>query len=803
MSKSEIVSITHQRMEQAGILEGSLDSRTRAGWPDWARAHFQQCNKCRALLIAEQALLQAGRAVSRLMADTSPLRPPSMASLYERLARRHAPPVASLVGRMSPLPNFRSSPLELSRTTRGLRGWHPNARSLSVFAVHEANDPVLLKNVESRDPGVGFYLDYLPTQTTRVVAVATSEPMDWSFWSLWLGDHIRNGTLESAIRDSAPPQAHFAVLQIPRGFKPVHFKLQRDPLPEPLPEITAILRQAAMAGRHDNLSEAVSLYRKALDLSVSQADSTGRLKATAGIALALARLGYYSDVEQILEELIEDTTFDSTWGEWLCRLMASNALYTHDLETASFWLEQSHKTGLGTSEWARLLELQLALAQDSNVVIEDRPDDLGDDDPISSPRIFIEYLGICHLALQAKSQARLDKLIQATTRLGELPNSDCPDLVFFGALCDAAITGATGNPQEWPRITEQVCTVLTERGDNFLSTTDAYYLTQLSRMALEQGQMADAKRLFAMRFGLLDHRSMANRHLLGMAAAANGLLIMGPTAQDPIRRISLGVSQLKRQIQQARQELQSDGPWDAVRMLGTILFPEGRVPWGEILVGSDGILADAPLFAIAMASLGDKQGTPVIRELVGLRSVPSTTTRYLSENIVSLADAQGNLPSASAEVRPEEASLYLRGNAVVRSALHNLGPVGLLHLAVHTRRERGIPELLMADGPISPVELAGLKLEGSPVVLLSACTTGLGTTHKGFERSLAQALLQAGASSIIATRWPVVDHEMYTFVRSVIELWPFQAVPEVVAHVCRQLKQKGHPPRLWAAPVVY
>jgi hypothetical protein len=202
-----------------------------------------------------------------------------------------------------------------------------------------------------------------------------------------------------------------------------------------------------------------------------------------------------------------------------------------------------------------------------------------------------------------------------------------------------------------------------------------------------------------------------------------------------------------------------------------------------------------------MAPGGDS--LPALRELVGPRRAPPERAPGASSAIVSLADAQGDLPWAGREVEQGEAALWLRGKAVTRGRLRLPAPVGLLHLGLHAWREQGVPQLLFADGPMGPAEIAANPLPGAPLVLLAGCATGVSRTAAGVERSLADAFLRAGASAVIGTLWPVEDHEILPFVRAIVEAWPFSDVAEMVTSICVGLKRQGLSARCWAAPVVY
>ena len=92
------------------------------------------------------------------------------------------------------------------------------------------------------------------------------------------------------------------------------------------------------------------------------------------------------------------------------------------------------------------------------------------------------------------------------------------------------------------------------------------------------------------------------------------------------------------------------------------------------------------------------------------------------------------------------------------------------------------------------------------MVLLSGCATGRGSARQGIQRSLAQSFLEAGARTVIATRWPVEDEETHTFTRSLLRWWPFtdsNTTSVTVAMVSQHLRKAGSPARCWGAPSAY
>ncbi len=142
----------------------------------------------------------------------------------------------------------------------------------------------------------------------------------------------------------------------------------------------------------------------------------------------------------------------------------------------------------------------------------------------------------------------------------------------------------------------------------------------------------------------------------------------------------------------------------------------------------------------------------------------------------------------------------------------SLAEVGVLHLAAHARADEAFPDrsavFLTAgdrheDGWLQPNEIAALSLEGR-LVVLSACASAGGTVLAGEgPLSLARAFFAGGASTVVATRWPLRDDEaafvmtrFYTALREGLGAAPAlrRARREAIAH--------GLPADAWASFVV-
>ena len=189
------------------------------------------------------------------------------------------------------------------------------------------------------------------------------------------------------------------------------------------------------------------------------------------------------------------------------------------------------------------------------------------------------------------------------------------------------------------------------------------------------------------------------------------------------------------------------------------------------------IVSHESLQWLSFAALRDSSGNPLIERfslsyLPNASALPFLAARRSprSGRLLAMGDPDGSLPHAAAEARAV-AALYgtraLLGHEATETVLRKRSHgADLIHIATHSILDSARPlfsrlELAPSaedDGSFELHEVFGLDLAGTGLVVLSGCDTGRGSLKPGEELvGWSRAFLHAGASSVLATLWPIDD----------------------------------------------
>lgn len=131
------------------------------------------------------------------------------------------------------------------------------------------------------------------------------------------------------------------------------------------------------------------------------------------------------------------------------------------------------------------------------------------------------------------------------------------------------------------------------------------------------------------------------------------------------------------------------------------------------------------------------------------------------------------------------------------------GTVDLIHIATHGIADAENPLdgsfLALAGGRLTAREIGELRLTAGPLVVLSACDTGLGKDFEVGTIGLARAWRRAGASDVVMSLWKVDDAAtarlMSAFITGARSLPPDRALQRAM----RQARDAGEAPAHWAS----
>jgi CHAT domain-containing protein len=197
------------------------------------------------------------------------------------------------------------------------------------------------------------------------------------------------------------------------------------------------------------------------------------------------------------------------------------------------------------------------------------------------------------------------------------------------------------------------------------------------------------------------------------------------------------------------------------------------VPFAALLDPATGhrLIQDRTLFVAPSANLL----TICLERARALRTSAAAGTLIVADPAIdpALQLDLSSLPAALGEAKAIAAlhspARILSGSKATKSRfLSEAGRYGILHFAGHALRHRDNPllsALVLAPDPAAPGasllyahELLGRRFDGTRLVVLSACSTGVGTPGKTEGAlSLAAPFLAAGVPAVVASLWDVSD----------------------------------------------
>ena len=771
--------MSHRQDAHQRVFDGLFFDRPTDQWPAWARQHLAGCDDCRAEHEADGLLRLMGRLSQGMPKDTNPSSP-TPAPLGA---------VADGLEAFPPLVMRGGGALELVDTDAGVRAFDQDASFLGVFALVGSDQQWVARTAGRDETGVGLRLPLQPGKAARLLAVSTrvNDPDITELLTMWAHDVLSRPDWVAQATRFDDPRVHVRVRGVEPSSLGSELRIQSEELAPTTPAVQRHTSAGRKAGMNYRLIDAMREYFRAAELAVDAGDVRGQVRGTCGLSHALYEMGFADDAEAILRQLIGDVTIDAQHGAMIARMMATLNLEARaDLDEARRWSQLAESLVGADQPWMRPLRSTLAFEAGQFAVAIQESEDPFEELPTMT-RMSLR-LGRARSLMGVGRKRDAKRLLDVDS--GPQPSVE---LSFIRMQARAEIEPERVN---WASIEVQTRHLLDEC--EFISVRLSRMVADVARRAHRAGAEPSAAMMFRCLF-LPGNVATESVPLLASVQLRDGLVISDP--RDPSRLRCLGFSARRwaDMVLRAEEDVRTGRSDDSLEVLANLLFPFGLPERESLLVAAHGGLEGVPMNAIVGHLAANEWRT--VRHLTALRFRGIRAPE--SDRIVSFADAFGDLPHAAIEVREHEAGAWYRGQGVTRAALAQCGRMGLLHIGVHGYRERGLPVLGFADGPLTAGHIGQLEFEGHPVVLLSGCHTAPGRVKDGVERSLAQSFLQAGAGAVVATQWPVEDREMHAFVRALVAAWPFKDTAEAVSWVCRRLRTQGAPARLWAAPITF
>jgi CHAT domain-containing protein len=193
------------------------------------------------------------------------------------------------------------------------------------------------------------------------------------------------------------------------------------------------------------------------------------------------------------------------------------------------------------------------------------------------------------------------------------------------------------------------------------------------------------------------------------------------------------------------------------------------------------IVPHGPLHYLPFQALHDGQGYLIARTSIAVWPSASVGGQLWSRpnQPINALLAFGNpatqenvpLPGAEREVNEvaglfKQKQIYVQRDATKLTFKKNANMSAVLHVAAHAEVDEVDPlfsRILLANdgqdrGLLEAREVYGIDMHSVSLVTLSACESGLGKVQKGDEIvGFTRSFLSAGASSMVASLWPVAD----------------------------------------------
>lgn len=236
-----------------------------------------------------------------------------------------------------------------------------------------------------------------------------------------------------------------------------------------------------------------------------------------------------------------------------------------------------------------------------------------------------------------------------------------------------------------------------------------------------------------------------------------------------------------------------------------VMMPTGalaQLPWNALMMAARDFAPEAAPITLA-ATLGAAVSKDGLLDWSPIDAADQVL-------VVGNPDYRGSLPQlpgAETEARLVAKAFgvepLLGRDATTQRVLESLKKADVAFLATHgfSHPQAGLEggALALSDGRVNAREIQALKFEKMPLIVLSACETGLGQVHEAGTIGLARAFQIAGAFGVVMSLWSVDDEATQKLMLYFVEELQRAAPPQALMRAQGRLRLSHPDPRHWGA----
>lgn len=348
----------------------------------------------------------------------------------------------------------------------------------------------------------------------------------------------------------------------------------------------------------------------------------------------------------------------------------------------------------------------------------------------------------------------------------------------------------------------------------------AYYVATGDSVCLYYLSTQGDERSFRLSTSAAALRSLVDETLVSVSHAA------APRERRAQLRDGVGASRAAKSL--ARDSRAPADPAPLLGRLAEVLFPEDLRDKVERLSGLT-VVPALNIGTVPFAGLDPNgDGSPLaestaINVEAALRDVLAGRIFGMGEGVApqsitgdpdATTDPQWMFPRLPGAAREAEAIARRFGtvavigpDATVDEVAPKMAEAEYIHVAAHGFSDPDDPIdgsfLALTGGRLTARAIQEMRFDRHPLVVLSACQTGLGGTLDAGIIGLARAFLLAGSSSVVASLWNVDDEATSWIMSRFAENIPSHPPAEALRLAQQAARQKWPDPKIWAAFIVF